>query len=126
MQPNEKRPVCGGAASQNYLTQHNKNQIDFQAINRAALGASLVILPRWLPDGKRIGNEWVAKNPRRADQHAGSFSINLATGRWADFASDARGGDIISLAAYLADVSQGEAARRVAAMLGMEDTRYGY
>jgi hypothetical protein len=50
--------------------------------------------------------------------------INLRTGRWADFATDDRGGDPVSLVAFLEDVSQPEAARRLARMLGL-DTREG-
>ena len=75
---------------------------------------------RWLPDGRREGREWVALNPRRNDRSPGSFRINLQTGKWADFATDdARGGDPVSLAAYLFGASQGEAARSLAAMLGV-------
>ena len=45
----------------------------------------------------------------------------METGRWADFAlPDARGRDPISLAAYLFDLSQVEAARNLAQMLGVE------
>lgn len=93
--------------------------IDFAAINAAALRALPLILPRWLPDGRRRGREFVARNPTRADAHAGSFSINLVSGKWADFATDARGGDPISLAAYLFGLSQVDAARRLADMLGV-------
>ena len=64
------------------------------------------------------GHEWVAKNPTRPDRNPGSFSINVRTGRWADFATGDKGGDPVSLAAYLADCGQVEAARRLAAMLG--------
>ena len=60
-----------------------------------------------------------ARNPRRADRNPGSFRINTSTGRWADFATDDNGGDVVSLAAYLADIEQAEAARRLADMLGM-------
>lgn len=60
-------------------------------------------------------------NPRRADRRPGSFRINLRSGRWADFAlGGVAGGDLISLAAYLFDLSQGDAARRLAAMLGID------
>ena len=97
------------------------NSIDFDAINRAALARLPDLCSRWLPDGRRQGREWVARNPRRADREPGSFSVNLETGRWADFACDARGGDPISLAAYLGRVGQGEAARRLAEMLGVSD-----
>jgi hypothetical protein len=92
---------------------------DFARVNRAALGRLTDILARWLPGGRVEGREYVVKNPRRRDQRPGSFKVNLATGRWADFATGDKGGDPISLAAYLAGCNQVEAARRVAAMLGI-------
>jgi hypothetical protein len=96
-------------------------QIDFARVNRAALAALPTLLARWLPGGRTEGPEYVALNPRRADRRPGSFRINTRTGRWADFAvKSARGGDVVSLAAYLGDVGQGEAAERLAAMLGVE------
>jgi hypothetical protein len=94
--------------------------INFAEINRAALAAFPAVLARILPGGKRVGAEIVALNPRRADRWLGSFKINRYNGRWADFATGERGGDPVSLVAYLADVSQGEAARLLAQMLGME------
>jgi hypothetical protein len=93
--------------------------IDFDAINRAALAALPAVLARILPGGKRVGAEIVALNPRRADRHPGSFRINMRTGKWADFATGDRGGDPISLTAYLEDKSQGDAARLLARMLGV-------
>ncbi len=104
------------------MTKHEDTaiiQIDFEAINQAALVRLPDILSRWLPNGRREGSEWVAINPRRRDQRAGSFKINIETGRWCDFATGDKGGDPVSLAAYLAGVGQGEAARRVADMLGV-------
>lgn len=95
--------------------------IDFDNINRAALSALPSLLDRWVPGGKRIGREYVARNPKRADRRSGSFSINMSTGRWSDFATGDAGGDLISLAAYLFDLSQVEAARRVAGMLGISE-----
>jgi hypothetical protein len=97
-----------------------KGPLDFAAINRAALAAFPAVLARVLPGGKRVGAEIVALNPRRADRRLGSFKINRYNGRWADFATGERGGDPVSLVAYLADVSQGEAARLLARMLGLE------
>ncbi len=94
--------------------------IDFSAVNDAALRSLPTILSRWLPQGKQERHEWISLNPRRADHHLGSFRINLRSGRWADFATDDRGGDPISLAAYLFGLTQGEAARRIASMLGLE------
>ena len=95
--------------------------IDFPGINRAALAVLPSLLDRWLPDGRREGHEWVARNPRRLDRNLGSFRINMSTGRWSDFATGDAGGDPISLAAYLFDLTQTEAARRVADMLGISE-----
>jgi hypothetical protein len=98
--------------------------IDFAKINRAALAAFPAVLARILPGGKRVGKEIVALNPRRTDRNLGSFKINRYNGRWADFATDDKGSDPISLVAYVADVSQVEAARLLARMLGVEARGY--
>ena len=95
--------------------------IDFAQVNRAALTALLTLLRRWLPDGVVQGSEYVVRNPTRVDRKLGSFSINLRTGQWADVATPDKGGDVISLAAYLAGVSQFEAARRLSEMLGVRN-----
>jgi hypothetical protein len=95
-------------------------RIDFATINRAALAELPALLSRWLPDGRREGREYVARNPTRTDRRPGSFRVNVATGRWADFATGDKGGDVVSLAAYLAGIGQADAARRLANMLGLE------
>lgn len=92
--------------------------LNFDAINSRALAALPALLARWLPDGRRVGHEYVARNPRRSDHQPGSFSVNMNTGKWADFATGDCGGDVISLGAYLAQIRQAEAARRLAEMLG--------
>lgn len=94
-------------------------RIAFSRINSAALASAEIIMARWLPDGRREGVEWVALNPRRSDKRVGSFKINLRTGRWGDFATGDRGGDFISLAAFVFGLKNGEAAHRVAEMLGV-------
>jgi hypothetical protein len=93
--------------------------LDYRRINGAALAVLPVLLRRWLSNGRQQGREWVALNPRRADRRLGSFRINTVTGRWADFATDDRGGDVVSLVAYLCGLSQSQAARQVADMLGI-------
>jgi hypothetical protein len=96
--------------------------IDFKAVNRTATKVLPIILARWLPQGRRIGREYVALNPTRPDRHLGSFKIIVSgqrAGMWADFATGDRGGDVISLAAFLFRLSQTEAARRIAGMLGL-------
>ena len=104
----------------NSLPKTARGTINFTRINSAASAVLPALLNRWLPDGRAQGNEYVARNPTRADHHLGSFRINLRNGRWSDFATGDRGGDPVSLAAYLAGISQVEAAERVATMLGVE------
>jgi hypothetical protein len=94
-------------------------RIDFASVAAAAQPVLQVLLDRWLPDGKRCGCEWVARNPTRSDRNPGSFKVNLHSGRWADFATGDKGGDVVSLAAYLFGLSQVGAARKIAAMLGL-------
>ena len=67
-------------------------KVDFASVNRAALSRLPDILARWLPAGRIEGREYVARNPKRRDQRPGSFKVNLATGRWADFATGDAGG----------------------------------
>ncbi len=94
-------------------------RVDFAAVNRVALARLPDLLARWLPDGRLDGVEWVARNPRRADRRPGSFRINTRTGRWGDFATGDKGGDPVSLAAYLANTSQLEAGRALHECLGV-------
>ena len=58
--------------------------------------------------------------PRVRTRTRAASSINVRTGRWADFATGDKGGDVISLAAYLFQCRQIEAARTLAATLGVE------
>ena len=100
-----------------------RGPLDFDSINRIALAAFPAVLARIIPRGKIVGREYVALNPTRADHRPGSFKIRLSgsrAGSWADFAIGERGGDSVSLVAYLENVSQGEAARMLAQMLGHE------
>lgn len=93
---------------------------DFAAISRAALLVLPALLSLWLPGGRREGHEYVALNPHRVDRHLGSFRINLRSGRWCDFATADKGGDAVSLLAFLESCSQTEAAHRLARLLGLE------
>lgn len=97
----------------------NRRRIDFAAVNAACLAAFPALLANWLPDGRRAGGEWIARNPLRADRRAGSFKVNVRTGKWADFATGDRGGDPVSLYAFLNGLSQGAAARDLQNEWGM-------
>jgi hypothetical protein len=94
-------------------------KIAFRKIAEASLTAADTLVPRWLPEGRREGAEWIAKNPRRIDKRRGSFKVNLRTGRWSDFAVEESGGDLISLASYLFHFKQGQAAVKIADALGI-------
>jgi hypothetical protein len=76
------------------MTTPQPRKIAFRRIADAALGNADLIVRRWLPDGRREGAEWCAINPTRSDHRKGSFKVNLKTGRWSDFATGQRGGDL--------------------------------
>jgi hypothetical protein len=97
--------------------------VDFGAVNAAARANLLTVLECVLPNGRRQRREYLALNPRRADRRLGSFQINIETGKWADFATGDKGGDPISLVAYVENISQFDAALRLAQMLGVEVKR---
>jgi hypothetical protein len=85
--------------------------LNFATINIGCMHRLPALVAAWLPDGVLQGREWVALNPTRPDRRKGSFRINLDKGCWADFATDDKGGDPISLYAYLNRLSQSQAAR---------------
>ncbi len=93
--------------------------VNFDRINRTALADLQSALRSWLPDARVTNGELVARNPTRADRRAGSFKVNVRSGKWADFATSHRGTDPVSLVAYLCGTNQVEGARRLAAVLGI-------
>jgi len=97
-------------------------KIDFEKVKNAALANAEAICSRWLPNGKRQGSEWVAINPTRSDKSARSFSINLNTGIWSDFATGDKGGDLIALIAYIDRIAMGKAYNVLADFMGVMDT----
>ena len=94
-------------------------KVDFATIKDASIPAAPMLISRWLPQGKRVGNEWVATNPTRADSRPGSFKINLLTGVWADFATGETGGDMMDLHQYLFGGDPLNAAKEVGDILGV-------
>jgi hypothetical protein len=101
-------------------SERRSGRIDFDRVSAAALHASDAVVKGLLPDGHREGAEWVARNPARSDHKPGSFKVNLTTGKWADFASGDRGGDLVSLAALVTGLSQRDAAIRLAESLRVD------
>jgi hypothetical protein len=102
-------------------TKRRAGRVEFAAVAAAARARLPELTKRWLPDGRRLGAEWVARNPTRDDHRPGSFKVNLRSGRWADFATGDKGGDAISLAAYVFHMTQADAAQKLASMLGMAE-----
>jgi hypothetical protein len=97
----------------------SRTRIDFETIATTARRHTRALCTRILPGGKVLGNEYVALNPKRGDRCPGSFKVNLRTGKWADFATGERGGDLIALVAWRYDLLQGEAAKRLASLLSI-------
>ncbi len=83
-------------------------------INQLAKRNLLPAVQKLLPGREVIGKEYVVRNPMRADRRAGSFKICISgpkAGIWSDFATGAKGGDLVSLVAYLKSMSRRNAIR---------------
>jgi putative DNA primase/helicase len=94
---------------------------DFRGVAASALARSEDLVPRWLPDGRKEGPRWVAVNPRRpGSDGSGGFSVNMHTGEWGDWVTQTKGGDLVSLYAYLNGVDQWPACQAVAKELGID------
>lgn len=87
------------------------SKLDFQSLNQTLLSQSRSLLPEWLPGGRVVGSEYMC-----GDIHGGpggSMRVNVNTGRWADFAADISGGDLISLFAAINNIGNGDAYKRL-------------
>jgi putative DNA primase/helicase len=87
--------------------------INFDLTKVLALECVDEILEHWLPDGEQRGRQYVTYNPTRNDGELGSFTINTELGLWSDFATDDKGGDLISLIAYAEDIAHVAAAVKI-------------
>ncbi|MBP8145899.1 MAG: hypothetical protein KAY56_11210 [Inhella sp.] len=97
-----------------------REPIDFASLAAALLDRGELLVPQWLPGGTQRGHEYVCAG---LGGGAGtSLSVNLRTGRWADFATDDRGGDLISLYAAVHGLNNGQAALQLMRDLGWERT----
>ena len=75
--------------------------VSFQEIKQQYKQCSIEILKRLVGNGKIEGGDYVALNPRRSDKKAGSFRIDIASGKFHDFATGDRGGSILDLAMFV-------------------------
>ncbi len=106
------RPKKAEALARGYL--------DFKAIEAALLTRAHDYLLHLLPGGELQGHEYVVKNPTRSDGEAGSFKVNIKTGKWGDFASGPTGRNLLDLAAEIGGAPLALAAREAAAWLGID------
>ncbi len=97
--------------------------IDFHKINQGLLPNLLSYASSWLPNGKRIGQNYIALNPRRSDRKLGSFVLKLSNGTWRDYATGDSGGDIVSYYAYINNLSQIKAAQALSDYNGFSSYR---
>lgn len=95
------------------------NRNIFEEVNAATQGRIESLARGWVAKARLTGDNLFGLNPTRADKKVGSFCINVRTGVWADFATDDKGGDIISFYAYLQGISQIDAAKELADRLGV-------
>jgi len=93
--------------------------IDFGTINARLLGQASSLLSQWFPAGRLNGHEFLIG---ALDGREGrSLSINVDTGKWADFSSSGdKGGDLISLYAAMKNIKQVDAARELAPLVGVD------
>ena len=96
----------------------NQSHIDFELVKQKTVPHILALLHRVLPGGKIQGHEYIALNPRRYDRTPGSLKFNTLTGKWKEWATGDYGVDIISLWAYIRDISQSAAARELLTIIG--------
>lgn len=96
----------------------NKRRIEaLRQVAAVALVDASWLVPELLPTGKLQRNRYWALNPNRGDRSIGSFCVSMDSGGWHDFATGDRGGDLVSLAAFVWGVKQLEAAEQLASRL---------
>ena len=86
-------------------------KLDFAAINAAALSSLESLALEWFPAGRREGHEF--KVGSLSGEPGRSLSINLNSGVWKDFSSDAGGSDPVSLLAAIRSCSMKAAAEEI-------------
>jgi putative DNA primase/helicase len=97
--------------------------MNIKEVASRALAQSESLLSSWLPGGSRRGNEWVCGS--LSGEAGKSCSINLNTGKWADFSTGQKGGDLVSLLAAIRGINQVDAAHEVAHIIGYQNGAAG-
>lgn len=96
-----------------------QERVDFEEVKQLSLDNAEELVELWFPEGEQRGDNFVMRNPHRDDANLGSFSVNVKTGPFADFATDdVRGSNFIDLAAFRFKLRPYAAARGILHQLG--------
>lgn len=87
--------------------------VNFEKLKQQYKQYPIETLKRLLGNGKTEGGDYVALNPRRSDKKTGSFRIDIASGKFHDFATGDRGSSIIDLTAFVYDCDLLTAAQKL-------------
>ncbi len=93
--------------------------INFTALAEALLARAAELVNSWLPGGTQRGHEYICGS--LSGGSGDSCAVNLTTGKWADFSTDERGGDLVGLYCAINGLTMGKAAVQVAREEGLED-----
>lgn len=95
----------------------SKQSIDFKQLNDQLLSHAYRLIVEFVPGGKQRHREYVAGSIYGGN--GDSFSFNLDTGKWSDFAvAEHKGGDMVSLYAAINNISQIDSAKALCEMVG--------
>lgn len=97
--------------------------LNYSALADALLGMIETLLPRWLPGGNFVQNEYVVHSIWRSEKTP-SLKVKFKganAGAWRDFGSDEdKGGDLVSLYAAIHRITMAKAAVELAREHGLE------
>ena len=79
-------------------------KINFDTLNKDLVNKIDSLLKNWFPNGTKIGGEYCIGD--LSGKAGNSLKINLSNGKWCDFATEDKGGDLISLYAAIHNLSQ--------------------
>ena len=117
--PNNPAGVPPGGPSAPRDSREPLPPIKFADLAAALLDRIDQVVPAWLPGGVQRGHEYVCGS--LSGGTGTSTSVNMTNGRWADFAADEKGNDLVSLFAAINGLTMGKAAVQVAREEGLED-----
>lgn len=92
--------------------------LKFRDLAAALLPMADDLVPDWLRGGVQRGHEWVCGS--LAGGKGTSCSVNLVTGEWADFSSEEKGIDLLSLYKAIHGLTMAQACVELARNLGLE------